>query len=256
MKKQIIKITLPILLLACMGFNFLQPEKLHVYLIGDSTVSDKKLVAYPETGWGMPFSKFFDTASTVVSNRAQNGRSTKSFMADNLWEPIVSELRKGDLVLIQFGHNDEVKTKAQATTEQEFQLNLQKYVADTRAKGAIPVLITPPARRSFDLAGKLEDTHKVYSSLVREIAKKEKVELIDLDWQSQEILRSFGTEDSKWLFNYLKPGEHPNYPEGKTDNTHFNELGARKMAEVVYKALKEQNIGNISEHFFKPKPKK
>ncbi len=256
MKIHFSKIALSIGLLFCMGFTLPQEEKMHIYLIGDSTVSEKQLAAYPETGWGMPFSKFFDTATTVVVNRAQNGRSTKTFMADNLWKPIVAELKKGDLVLIQFGHNDEVKTKAQATTEKEFEKNLHQYIAETKAHQAIPVLITPPARRSFDKAGNLEDTHKVYSALVRQVAAEDHVVFIDLDTQSQEVLKSLGPENSAWLFNHLKPGEHPNYPEGKVDNTHFSELGARQMAEIVYKGLKQQNPGNIGAHFFKPKPKK
>jgi len=256
MKIHINKISFTLILLCCMAFTVPQTEKLHIYLIGDSTVSEKAIAAYPENGWGMPFSKFFDTATTVVVNRAQNGRSTKTFKTDNLWKPIVAELKKGDLVLIQFGHNDEVKTKVQATTEEEFQKNLRQYIAETKARQAIPVLITPPARRSFDKAGNLEDTHKVYSALVRKVAAEQQVVLIELDRQSQEEVKSLGPENSKWLFNHLKPGEHPNFPEGKVDNTHFSELGARKMAEIVYQGLKEQNPGDVAVHFFKPKPKK
>jgi len=250
------KIALSVVLLMCMAFNIPDAEKMHIYLIGDSTVSEKPAAAFPENGWGMPFSKFFDTATTTVVNRAQNGRSTKTFMADNLWKPIVAGLKKGDIVLIQFGHNDEVKTKAQATTEKEFQKNLHQYIAETKAKQAVPVLITPPARRSFDQSGNLEDTHKVYSELVRQVAAEDHVVLVDLDTQSQAVLKSFGPENSKWLFNHLRPGEHPNFPEGKVDNTHFSELGARQMAEIVYKGLKEQNPGDIGAHFFVPKPKK
>ena len=256
MKIYFYKIALSVVLLCCMAFSIPDAEKMRIYLVSDSTVAIKSLAAYPENGWGMPFSKFFDTATTVVVNRAQNGRSTKTFMADNLWKPIVAELKKGDLVLIQFGHNDEVKTKPQATTEKEFQKNLRQYITEAKSKQAVPVLITPPARRSFDKAGNLEDTHKVYSALVRQVAAEEHVVLIDLDTQSQEVLKSFGPENSKWLFNHLSPGEHPNYPAGKVDNTHFSELGARQMAEIVYKELKAQNPGDIAAHFFKPKPKK
>lgn len=239
------------------GFAFTTPpRKLRVFLVGDSTMSEKQTKAYPETGWGMMFQKFFDTSNTVVYNHAQNGRSTKSFLAENRWAPIVDSLQEGDMVLIQFGHNDEVPTKPQATTEQEFQKNLVKYIDDTRTKKAIPVLITPAARRKFDAQGKLEDTHKVYSELVRQIAKKKSVALIELDKKSQSLLQAFGPEHSKWLFNHLQPGQHPNYPQGKADDTHFSELGARKMAEIVYAELKSLNPGGIADHFFKPAPKK
>src|SRR5215218_2964461 len=137
------------------GFLFLtafilpQKNKTKVYLVGDSTIAKKEIKAYPETGWGMPFTNFFD--STIeVDNRAKNGRSTKSFMAEGLWKPIVENLSEGDYVFIQFGHNDEVKTKATYTTEEEFTKNLAQYINETKSKGANPILVTPVARRKFD----------------------------------------------------------------------------------------------------------
>lgn len=225
------------------------PEKTKIYLIGDSTIAKKEIRRYPETGWGMPFSIFFDE-SVVVDNRAMNGRSTKSFMEENRWNPVVDSLREGDLVLIQFGHNDEVRTKKTYTTEEEFKANLLKYVTDSRKKKAIPVLITPVARRSFDADGKVVGTHNVYSELVRTVARDNNVLLVDLDKESQELLQQFGQENSKLLFNQLAPGEHPNYPQGVTDNTHFNELGARKMAQIVLADLKKLNL-SITEHLVK-----
>lgn len=232
------------------------PRKMKIYLVGDSTMSEKRVQAYPETGWGMIFSKFFDTATTVVYNLAQNGRSTQSFLDEGRWAPVVDNLREGDIVLVQFGHNDEVKTKRTYTTEEQFQRNLLKYVTEARSKKAIPVLITPVARRAFDSTGYITGTHDVYSQLVRNVAQKNNVPLIELDKKSQAMLQSFGVENSKWLFNHLKPGEHPNYPQGVQDNTHFSELGARKVAELVYADIKAQNPGNIGDHFFKPAPKK
>lgn len=228
---------------------------MHVYLIGDSTMANKQVRAYPETGWGMPFSNFFDTATTVVYNLAQNGRSTRSFMEENRWKPVMDSLQPGDIVLVQFGHNDEVPTKKTATTPQQFQSYLGKYVDDTRSKGGIPVLITPVARRSFDSSGNLQDTHHEYSELVRKVASAKNVPLIELDRESQALIKSFGVEHSKMLFNHLKEGEHPNYPKGNADNTHFSELGARKVAEIVYADLRKINPGNIDSHFFIPAKK-
>lgn len=230
-------------------------RKLKIFLVGDSTMSEKRVAAYPETGWGMIFSKFFDTATTVVYNCAQNGRSTKSFLQENRWTPIVDSLAPGDIVLIQFGHNDEVRTKPASTTEEEFQTNLIKYITDTRAKSAVPVLLTPVARRAFDSTGNLIDTHAAYSALVRQVAVSNKVQLIDLDKLSQSLLKSFGPDNSKLLYLHLDAGQHPNYPEGKSDNTHFNELGARKVAELVYAAMMKLNPGDIITHFYKPIPK-
>ena len=96
--------------LICLGFMS-RPHKMTIYLIGDSTMSQKKITAYPETGWGMVFAKFIDTSNTEIFNKAQNGRSTQSFMDEGRWKQVVDSLREGDIVLIQFGHNDEVQTK-------------------------------------------------------------------------------------------------------------------------------------------------
>jgi lysophospholipase L1-like esterase len=245
------KTLLPLIVMVLFAFKP-APDPITVYLIGDSTMSIKKVSAYPETGWGMPFATFFGPG-VAVDNRAQNGRSTKSFMAENRWKPVVDSLKPGDYVLIQFGHNDEVKTKATYTTEEEFKANLLKYVLDSRSKKAIPVLITPVARRSFDQNGSIQGTHDVYSELLRQVARENQVPLIDLDKESQALLQQLGPENSKFLYNHLAPNEHPNYPAGREDNTHFSELGARKMAEIVLADIRKLNIG-LAEHIAKPDP--
>lgn len=229
-------------------------DKTKVYLIGDSTMANKEIKAYPETGWGMPFRYFFD--STVeVDNRAKNGRSTKSFIDEKLWQPVADNLQEGDYVLIQFGHNDEVKTKKTYTTETEFRDNLSRYVNEARSKKGIPVLITPVARRKFDSSGKVEGTHDVYSAIVRDVAYRLHVPLIDLDKKSQVLLQEMGPENSKWLYNYLDANEHPNYPEAHKDDTHFSELGARKMAEIVLAEIRNLHL-ELANRITKPSVKK
>jgi lysophospholipase L1-like esterase len=231
------------------------PQKIKVWLVGDSTMADKEVRAYPETGWGMPFETFFDSA-VVVDNRAKNGRSTKSFIAEGLWAKVLDGLHEGDYVLIQFGHNDEGKEKTgRYTTPDEFKDNLARYVRETRNKKAFPILITPVARRQFDSAGKVKESHPVYADAVREVASKNNVPLIDLDEKSKTLLDQFGPEHSKWLFNYLDPGEHPNYPSGHSDDTHFNELGARKMAEIVLGEIKGLQL-DLAAHIRPPLPVK
>lgn len=222
------------------GFAFAMPErkKIKIFIAGDSTASIKETKAYPETGWGMPFVYFWDSSVTVV-NRAKNGRSTGTFISEGLWKSVYDEASEGDYVFIQFGHNDEVTTKKSYTTKEEFRNNLRRYVRESRSKKSIPVLLTPVARRKFDSTGHIEGTHEVYSQIVRDVAVAEKVVLIDLDKKSQALYQQFGVELSKLLFLQLIPGEHPNYPEGKDDNTHFNELGARLVAQLVLKEIKE-----------------
>jgi len=232
-----------ILVFAFITMSFINHNnKLTVWLVGDSTMSIKEKSAYPETGWGMPFAVFFD--STVsINDVAQNGRSTKSFIDEQRWKYVMDNLHAGDYVLIQFGHNDEVKEKVgRYTTPEEFSNNLDRFVKDVRGKDATPVLITPVARRKFDSSGNIIDTHRQYAQLVRDVAKKDNVAMIDLDKKSMELFQQTGPENSKLFFNYLKPGEHPNYPNGKEDDTHFNELGARKMAELVLHEIQDQHL--------------
>src|SRR6478672_6228111 len=173
-----------------LAFTF-PPKKTKVWLIGDSTMANKEIKAFPETGWGMPFTYFFDS-TVVVDNRAKNGRSTQSFIDEKLWQPVVENLSEGDYVFIQFGHNDEVPTKKTYTTEEQFKNNLIRYVNETRAKKAIAVLITPVARRKFDSSGHVVGTHEVYSQIVRNVAAQLSVPLIDLDRKSQALLEKMG----------------------------------------------------------------
>lgn len=230
-----------ILLVSLFIFSFTYPfekKKIVIWLAGDSTMSIKETKSYPETGWGMPFSNFFD--STVqVKNIAKNGRSTKTFIIEKLWDSIQNNLSEGDYVFIQFGHNDEaVEKKERYASPDTFQMNLQKFINETRAKKANPILITPVSRRKFNAEGIALPTHEIYSALVKSVATKLQVSLIDLDLKSMQLYQQFGPEVSKLLFLQLKPGEHPNYPDGKEDNTHFNELGARLIAQIVLAEIK------------------
>src|SRR5215204_6131591 len=229
------------LVLFLMAFTMADKKKITIWLCGDSTMSIKETKAYPETGWGMPFVYFWD--STVnIENLAKNGRSTSSFRNEGLWKKVTDGAAEGDYVFIQFGHNDEVPTKKTYTTEVEFKNNLKQYVAEARGKKATPIMFTPMARRKFDVAGKIEGTHDVYSQIVRDVVKEEKVILFDMDKITQQLYQQFGVENSNLLFLQLKPGEHPNYPGGKVDNTHFNELGARLVAQLVLKEIKNQKL--------------
>ena len=234
MKKVVLLFALPL-------FAFLMPQKkkIKLFIAGDSTASIKEVKAFPETGWGMPFVYFWDSTVTVV-NKAKNGRSTSSFQTEGLWKQIMDEASEGDYVFIQFGHNDEVPTKKTATTPEQFKVNLKKFVTETREKKAIPVLLTSMARRKFDSTGKIIGTHDEYMKITRAVAKEENTVLFDMDMITQQLYQQFGPENSALLFLQLKPGEHPNHPKGKDDNTHFNEFGARLVAQLVLKEIRSQ----------------
>jgi lysophospholipase L1-like esterase len=241
--------------IALLAFCLPEKKKIKIFLAGDSTMSIKETKAFPETGWGMPFVHFWDSTVKVV-NRAKNGRSTKTFISEGLWKSIMDEAKDGDYVIIQFGHNDEAKDKGERyATPDTFKMNLTKFIIETREKKATPILMTPVSRRKFDKEGNAVATHEQYSALVKEIVKETGVLFIDLDEKSKALYRQFGPENSKWLFLQLQPGEHPNYPDGRNDNTHFNELGARLIAQLVLKELKSLNI-ELTERVIIPAVKK
>lgn len=241
----------PVLLIVLFAFALPGKKRVRIFIGGDSTISIKETKAYPETGWGMPFVYFWDSSVSVI-NKAKNGRSTKTFISEGIWKSIMNEAGEGDYVFIQFGHNDESKEKVERyTTPEEYKNNLVKFITETRNKKAIPVLLTPVSRRKFDKEGKALETHKEYSPLVLEVAKQQNVFCIDLDKKSMELYQQMGAENSRLLFLQLKSGEHPNYPEGKEDNTHFNELGARLIAQIVLAELKKE-FPDLNDRIIKP----
>jgi DNA sulfur modification protein DndE len=231
-----------ILLLIVCSFS-LPEEKICVFLVGDSTMADKLPADAPETGWGMPFANFF-LPVVEVKNHALNGRSTKSFINQGHWEKVISQVKKGDWVFIQFGHNDqkESDTTRFAAAQTTYRQNLIRYVNETRAKGGNPVLITPVMRRKFDETGKFVDQHGEYPGVVRDVAKKLRVPLIDLHSKSQAVIEKHGAEGSKILFMHYNGGIYPKFPKGIEDNTHFSQYGASMMAGLVADALVEQSL--------------
>ena len=226
-----------------------------VYLIGDSTMSEKDIHKYPETGWGMPFRYYFDSTITVI-NTAMNGRSTQSFIAEKRWQSVYDSLQAGDYVFIQFGHNDEAKEKKERfTPPAAFKDNLKRFINEARSKKAIPIILSPVARRKFGTDGHVTESHPVYATLAQEAAAEEKVFFIDLNEKSKALLDTFGAQQSALLYLQLAPGENPNYPAGVKDNTHFSELGARKIAQMVLNEIRTLPTP-LAQHIYQPAPAK
>lgn len=213
----------------------LRKKHVTVYLIGDSTMAYYQSPPFPIEGWGMPFANFFNSTVTI-KNKAEGGESTRTFIEEQLWRNVADSLNAGDYLLIQFGHNDEVPSKASYTTEKDYTANLVRFITEARNKRANPVLITPVARRKFDSSGKIQDVHHAYSAIVQNVALEYKVPFIDLNKKSQKLFQQLGPEKSKSLF--LARGENPYYPKDEEDITHFNAIGARKIAEIVLEELK------------------
>lgn len=213
-----------------------------IYLAGDSTIAEKLDEKRPETGWGEKFSLFFDE-NISISNHAKNGRSTRTFISEGRWQAIMDSVKEGDYVFIQFGHNDQSKNKPDRyTPPEDFHNNLIRFINETREHKAIPVLITPVMRRRFDENGKFYDVHGIYPGIVRKDARETETYLIDLHKSSEKLLEELGEEGSVKLFLHLEPGESPNYPDGVTDDTHFNDYGAKVIAALVAHEIRSSEI--------------
>ncbi len=220
-----------------------QNRPVTIFLAGYSTMAAKAPEKRPETGWGEMLGQHFKKGTVAIDNRAVNGRSTKTFLSEGKWKRIFDDLRKGDYVFIQFGHNDSSKDKGERyTSPEDYRWNLARFVWDIRTKEAIPVLLTPVMRRRFDKDGRFYDTHGEYPDIVREIARDHEVPLIDMQRKSEAVIVRYGVEGSRKLFLQLKPGENANYPNGIDDNTHFSPLGAEEMAKLGVEGIRESGV--------------
>jgi lysophospholipase L1-like esterase len=216
-------------------------ETITIYMIGDSTMSDKSNPENnPERGWGQMLPGFFDERVTI-KNFALNGRSSKSFINEGHWNKVLDTLSPGDYVFIQFGHNDQkYKDSLRYTNPYTgYRRNLIKFVNETREKGGIPVLFSSIIRRNFNEYGVLIDTHGTYPLITREVADEYEVPFVDLQLKSEDLVLSLGQEKSKELFLWIEPGKNEIYPEGRQDNTHLTVKGAFEIARLAVEGLKE-----------------
>lgn len=220
-----------------------------IFLIGDSTMADKPLIDNPEHGWGQMFPLYVN-GSVTVFNHAKNGRSTRSFLYEGRWDAVMQQLRTGDYVFIQFGHNDSKKedTSRFADAKTDYRTNLMRFVSDARSKGAVPVLFTPVNRRKYDKQGVFVDQHADYPGVVRDIAAAMSVPLVDMHKESLGLFRTLGEERSKPYFLMSVPANrYRALPNGKEDNTHFTRFGAVQIAAIAARGVKQLGLPLSSE---------
>lgn len=201
----------------------------------------------PMSGWGAHLGAVLNTLVTVrllsaglparvipVLNVAKGGASTASHREEHLWEALLAESLPGDIVLIQFGHNDSKRDDLAA--HDGFRTHLTSMVDDAHAKGLHPVLVTPAARRRF-VHGEPVDTHGDYPMVTRQLADDLHCDLIDLNRTTGELHRSLGETASRGLYVQYAPGDHPLYPDGIVDDTHYRFAGAVEVARLVARVL-------------------
>lgn len=185
-------------------------------------------------GWAQPLPDYFAPACASVHDEALSGRSSKSFYDEGAWTPVKNSLHAGDFVLIQFGHNDEKTDDSARYTDPKttYPQYLSKYIDDTLAKGATPILLTSIERDSWS-GGKLKETHGAYPQAVRDLAAQRMLTLIDMTQLTHDYFEKLGQDATTKLFMNLAPGESPNYPNGNSDDTHLQDKGAHVVAEIA-----------------------
>ena len=212
-----------------------------IFVVGDSTSSAYQHSERPRAGWGQALPLLLGPQADVF-DYAWSGASSKSFADAGLLDEVVALLQPGDYLLISFGHNDEkVEDPARGTDPQTtFKEYLQKYIDGAAGRGTKAVLVTPVERRRFSALGVAQDSHGAYPQAVRELAAATGTPLVDLTASSKDLWQKLGAEGTKSHFLYASPGQYPQYPQGVTDNTHFQAEGALAVARLVASELRTQ----------------
>lgn len=242
-----------------------------IFVIGDSTAAEKSnFKDSPERGWAMVLQGCFDD-DIIVDNHAVNGRSSKSFINEGRWQKVLERIKPGDYLLIQFGHNDEKPAESRHTDPgTTFDANLARFVNETREKGGHPVLLNSVVRRcyysellkndddeklrnkTYDGEEKINsdtliDTHGAYVIAPRLVAQRMNVPFIDATKITHDIETQLGVIGSRKLHMWYLPGENPQVPKGKQDNTHYNVYGARIVANAIADALAKE-VPELKKH--------
>ncbi len=210
-----------------------------LYLAGDSTVVDQD--KEPWAAWGQMLPVFFGPRLSIA-NEAESGETIRSFVGEHRLAKILSTIRPGDYLMIQFGHNDQKPGNGYVPAATDFKTYLLQYITEARAHGATPILVTPMNRRNFDADGKIVQTLGDYPSVMREVAKQQQLELIDLNAMSKTLFEAMGETGTLHAFVHYPANTFPGQTEELKDNTHFNSYGAYELARVVVQSIHDQKL--------------
>ncbi|MFT4115019.1 rhamnogalacturonan acetylesterase [Silvibacterium sp.] len=208
-----------------------------IFIAGDSTVTDQD--HEPWAAWGEMLPAFFDP-KIAIANHAESGETIRSFVGEQRFPKIFSQIHAGDFLMMQFGHNDQKPGKGYVSPEEYADL-LRHYIDLARQKAATPILVTPMNRRSFDGSGHITDTLAPYPDTVRKVAAEKHVTVIDLNAMSKALYEAVGEPDSRLLFVYAPANTYPDQPEALHDDTHFNSYGAWELARCVVLGLQQSH---------------
>ncbi|MFB6319712.1 rhamnogalacturonan acetylesterase [Saccharicrinis sp. FJH54] len=207
-----------------------------IFLAGNSTVVDQ--MYEPWASWGQMFPRFLKP-DVVVANYAESGETLKAFRGERRLKKILSVMKPGDYLFMEFAHNDQKPGSSHVEPFTTYQDELRYFMNETRKKGGHPVLVTSTNRRVFDDNGKIVNTLEEYPDAMRQLAKEENVPLIDLNAMSKELFEALGPENSKKAFVHYPAHTYPGQDKPLADNTHFNPYGAYELAKCVVESIKE-----------------
>ncbi len=210
-----------------------------IYIAGDSTVVDQ--TKEPWAAWGQMLPLFFDS-SISIANEAESGETIRSFVGERRFDKVMSTIRPGDYLIIQFGHNDQKTGIGYVPAATDFRTYLLRYIAGARAHGATPILVTPMNRRNFDANGRIVQTLGDYPEAMREVAAEQKVALIDLNAISKTLFEALGEAGTLHAFVHYPANSFPDQPEELKDNTHFNSYGAYELARAIVQDIRDQKL--------------
>lgn len=209
-----------------------------IFLAGNSTVTDQD--NEPWCGWGQMLPRFLND-DVAVANYAESGEAGNSFISAGRFDKILTKMKKGDYLFIEFGHNDQKQKGPDKGPYTSYKKSLKILIDGTRAKGGIPILVTPMHRRSFDDKGQIINTLDDYPDAVRLLASEENVMLIDLHEMSRILYETWGPEESKKAFVHYPAGTYPGQDEALEDNTHFNSYGGYQICKCILRGLQVNN---------------
>lgn len=203
-----------------------------LFLLGDSTVSDQP--AEPYNSWGQMLPRFFKPG-VAVANHAQSGETYRDSLARRRIDKILSVMKPGDTLLMQFGHNDQKQIKdGRSGPFTTYKAEIKTHVEAVRARGGLPVIVSPVERRAFDESGKLKPSLLEYAEAARQSANELNVPFIDLNTMSQTMYAALGVEGSQAAFASPAPG--------RLDNTHHNSYGSYLLAKAIALGMRQAGI--------------
>jgi lysophospholipase L1-like esterase len=211
-----------------------------LYLAGNSTVVDQD--DEPWASWGQMIPRYFKQG-LVISNQAESGLSLGSFLGDKRLEKVLSTMKSGDYLFIEFGHNDQKEKGPNDGAFNSYSERLRTFISEVRKKGGIPVIVTPANRRSFGEDGKIANSLGDYPEAARRIAKEQNAAIIDLNAMTRIFYEALGPEKSKKAFVIYPENSFPGQTKALNDNTHFNGYGAYELAKCIIEGIKANHLG-------------